>query len=129
MPSEINFKALVRVLRAHGITVGHESARLSEQGQPEEASSLLQASSDLDELSNRLEPWRLHQADTLRRLALAVATQRAALDDFEMKDAPDMRPREKVAFHRAANITQGVAQDLEALAQQLDELQGEGERD
>lgn len=129
MSADINFKALVRVLRAHGITVGKESTSLIEQGKDEEAATLSVAATDLGELSNRLEPWRLHQADTLRRLALAVATQRAALDDFEMKDGPDMRPREKIAFHRAANITHGIAQELEALAQQLDALKREADHE
>lgn len=117
---EIDFRALAREIRAHGIAVGLEASRALEEGSDERAATLGEAADGLAAIAGRLEEWRRHEAATLRELAHAATTQRAALEEFERKDGPDMRPREKVLFHKAANITQGNAQALASIAQQLD---------
>lgn len=118
--SELDFKALARTIRAHGITAGKESSQLLEEGELERAEALGHAADELNCAAERLEAWRRHQGEELRSMGLAVATQRVALNEFEQRDGPDMRPREKVQFHKAANITDGVAEALGSIVQQLD---------
>lgn len=116
---QIDFKALAREIRSHGIGAGQEANRLLEDGEIERAQALSEASTALAARAVELEEWRQEQARTLRRAALATATQRGALADFEMKDGPEMRPREKILFHNAANITEGLQEVLEEIAHQL----------
>ena len=117
---EIDFRALAREIRAHGIAVGRESNQVLEEGNDERAAILSEAAAGIFAIAERLEGWRRHEAVILRELARTTTAQRAALEEFERKDGPDMRPREKVLFHKAANITQGNAQALASIAQQLD---------
>ncbi|MFD1210421.1 hypothetical protein, partial [Modicisalibacter tunisiensis] len=112
--------ALAREIRTHGIAVGRESNQVLEEGNDERAATLSEAAAGIFAIAERLEGWRRHEAVTLRELARTTTAQRAALEEFECKDGPDMRPREKVLFHKAANLTEGNAQALASLAQQLD---------
>lgn len=127
MHAAADIKALVRRVRSAGSAVSKEAGMLQQKGHALEADNLSASVQELMSATETLELWRLRQAEELRRIALAVATQRAQLDEFERRDGPDMRPREKTLFLKAANITNGTAQDLEQIAQQLDPRQPEGE--
>nr|WP_163503969.1 hypothetical protein [Halomonas socia] len=116
----IDLKVLVRGLRAHGIAASMEANHLAGSGHQERGEELGAAAQALTEMASELEGWRRSQAEVLRRVALSITKQRLALADFELREGPAMRPREKVYFYRAANITNGSALVLEALAQQLD---------
>lgn len=112
----IDIKALAREIRAAGITVAQHSYTIENE-------ELSEASQALANIAERLEKWRLYQADALRREALAIATQRAALDGFERKDGPEMTPCEKALFHKIASIAEGAPAQLGEIAQQLDPLE------
>lgn len=127
-PPPMDLKALARQIRAHGIEVSKESTRLLEDGEIDRARALSEASTGLAALAGGLEAWRQQQAGALRRIALATATQRASLEDFELRDGPKMSSLEKLHFHKAANITQDAPAMLEEIAQQLDPHNQEGEQ-
>lgn len=87
---EIDFRALAREIRAHGIACGKEANRLLEEGKDERGETLGDAAQALNAIAERLEAWRRHQGEALRRLGLA------------------------------ANTPAGIAEALEAIARQLD---------
>jgi hypothetical protein len=115
-----DIKALVRRVRSAGSAVAKEGSRLQAKGETLEADALAESVQELMAATETLELWRLRQAEELRRIALAVATQRAQLDTWARHDGPEMRARERVAFNKAANITSGTAETLGEIAQQLD---------
>ncbi len=57
----IDFKAMARGVRAGGIVIGMEAARLAESGENDRAEELNKAASSLGELANQLEAWRQEQ--------------------------------------------------------------------
>lgn len=57
----IDFKAMARGIRAGGIVIGMEAARLAESAESDRAEELSKAASSLGELASQLEAWRQEQ--------------------------------------------------------------------
>lgn len=125
--TRIDFASLARKLRARGVAVELEAASLQQQGKDEDAERLAAPARELLAMAEALEAWRRAQASEIRLAAVAVASQRFALEDFERGDGPDdLAERKKPYFRQAADMTSGVAQTLEGIAQQLDPRHEEG---
>lgn len=116
----IDFASLARKLRAKGSLIQLEATNLQQQGKDEDAERLAAPAQELMVMADQLEAWREASAEDLRRVALTIALQRYALDEFEFKSGPAMRAKHKTLFEEAADITDGTAGELDRIAQQLD---------
>lgn len=117
----IDFESLARKLQAKGSLIQLEAVSLQQQGRNEDAERLASPAQELLDVAEALETWRRAQATEIRLAAVSVASQRFALEDFERGDGPDdLGERKKPYFKEAADMTSGVAQALEGIAQQLD---------
>jgi len=125
MSDAIDFESLTRKIRAKGVAVELEAANLRQQGEEEGAERLAAPARDLLAMADQLEAWREASAEDLRRVALTIALQRYALDEFEFKSGPAMRAKHKTLFEEAADITDGTAGELDRIAQQLHPLRQE----
>lgn len=83
----IDFKALAREIRAHGIATGQESSRLIEEGKIERAEALAEASTALAVLAGKVEEWRQQEAvvapDSNDPKAKALDALANLVDDLE----------------------------------------------
>lgn len=91
----IDFKAMARGVRAGGIVIGMEAARLAESGENDRAEELNKAASSLGELANQLEAWRQEQ-EQLRRVPISAAAILGALHGLGLHQAGLMRLAESL---------------------------------
>ncbi|MDW7746738.1 hypothetical protein [Halomonas sp.] len=96
MPTDIDFKALAKGIRAGGIAAGMEASRLADGGEAERAEELSKAASSLGALAIQLEAWRQEQGQ-LRRVPISTAAVLDTLQGLDLHHAGLLRLAESLA--------------------------------
>lgn len=122
----IDFRAMAKGIRAGGIAIGMEAARLAECGENDRAEELNKAASSLGELASQLEAWRLHRAEALRQLSLSMAKLNACLKDPGLHSELGMPASGRELFNDAARLAESAALGCAEIALQLDPSVTEG---
>ncbi|WP_046080014.1 hypothetical protein [Halomonas sp. HG01] len=122
--TSIDFKAMVRRVRAHAISLDNMLMEAKKRSSSEvDLDDLEEAATDLHRAVGEMEAWRRHHAETLRHDALASAVHGYALGCLHQSVLEHDEPigaRCKDMIHRAALVPADIPADLSALAQQLD---------
>lgn len=114
----LDFKALAREIRGHGIAVGQVSGWLLEDGQHEPATTLSKASTGLSDIAERMEAWR-HEQERFKRVPLSAAAVLDTLQGLDLHHAGLMRLAETMASH---GLQAGDVEQVQRHARALEDL-------